>query len=157
MMMENILIPVGVMAALGLVFGAALALALKIFAVKVDPNMLKILSLLPGVNCGACGSAGCAAFAESLAKGEAVPAACTVSDDRSRKELAKLLGLEDGKKVTMLKRYLRSRYDMSPDDYRSKWGLPADYPMVAPNHSKRRSEMAKKIGLGRGGKAAKKK
>ncbi|KAA5805087.1 transcriptional regulator [Alkalicaulis satelles] len=59
--------------------------------------------------------------------------------------------LEDGKKLKMLKRYLRSQYDMSPDDYRRKWGLPADYPMVAPNYSKRRSEFAKEIGLGRGG------
>ena len=117
MMMENILIPVGVMAALGLVFGAALALALKIFAVKVDPNMLKILSLLPGVNCGACGSAGCAAFAESLAKGEAVPAACTVSDDRSRKELAKLLGLEDGKKVKMVATLLCNGGTRAKDKY----------------------------------------
>ena len=51
----------------------------------------------------------------------------------------------------MLKRYLRTTYDMSPDDYRQKWGLPADYPMVAPNYAKRRSEFAKRIGLGRRG------
>jgi predicted transcriptional regulator len=48
----------------------------------------------------------------------------------------------------MLKRHLRSAYDLSPDEYRSKWGLPADYPMVAPNYAKQRSEFAKKIGLG---------
>jgi len=58
--------------------------------------------------------------------------------------------LEDGKKLKMLKRYLRSTYEMSPDDYRRKWGLPADYPMVAPNYAARRSEFAKRIGLGRG-------
>ena len=58
--------------------------------------------------------------------------------------------LEDGKKLKMLKRYLRSTYNMSPDDYRRKWGLPADYPMVAPNYAARRSEFAKRIGLGRG-------
>jgi predicted transcriptional regulator len=57
--------------------------------------------------------------------------------------------LEDGKKLKMLKRYLRSRYGMSPEEYRSKWGLPADYPMVAPNYAAQRSEFAKKIGLGR--------
>ena len=68
-----------------------------------------------------------------------------------------IICLEDGKKLKMLKRYLRSQYDMSPEDYRRKWGLPADYPMVAPNYSKRRSQFAKQIGLGRGGKAAKKK
>jgi predicted transcriptional regulator len=58
--------------------------------------------------------------------------------------------LEDGKKLKMLKRYLRSTYNLSPEDYRKKWGLPADYPMVAPAYAARRSEFAKKIGLGRG-------
>ncbi len=58
--------------------------------------------------------------------------------------------LEDGKKLTMLKRYLRSRYDMSPDDYRRRWGLAADYPMVAPAYAARRSDFAKQIGLGKG-------
>ena len=57
--------------------------------------------------------------------------------------------LEDGKKLKMLKRYLRSNYNMTPEDYRAKWGLPADYPMVAPNYAAQRSEFAKKIGLGR--------
>ena len=56
--------------------------------------------------------------------------------------------LEDGKKLKMLKRYLRSRYDMSPDDYRRRWGLPPDYPMVAPNYARQRSSLAKQIGLG---------
>lgn len=56
--------------------------------------------------------------------------------------------LEDGKKLTMLKRYLRTHYNLSPEEYRRKWGLPADYPMVAPNYAKRRSQFAKKIGLG---------
>ena len=57
--------------------------------------------------------------------------------------------LEDGKQLKMLKRYLRARYDMSPEDYRRKWGLPPDYPMVAPAYAARRSDFAKKIGLGR--------
>jgi predicted transcriptional regulator len=57
--------------------------------------------------------------------------------------------LEDGKKLKMLKRYLRSRYGLSPEGYRTKWGLPPDYPMVAPNYAAQRSEFAKKIGLGR--------
>ncbi len=56
--------------------------------------------------------------------------------------------LEDGKKLKMLKRYLRTRYGLSPEEYRAKWGLPADYPMVAPNYAAQRSEFAKKIGLG---------
>jgi predicted transcriptional regulator len=58
--------------------------------------------------------------------------------------------LEDGKRLKMLKRYLRSRHNLSPDEYRRKWGLPPDYPMVAPAYATRRSEFAKQIGLGRG-------
>ncbi len=61
-----------------------------------------------------------------------------------------IICLEDGKKLKMLKRYLRSRYGMSPDDYRKRWGLAADYPMVAPAYAARRSDFAKQIGLGRG-------
>jgi len=57
--------------------------------------------------------------------------------------------LEDGKKLKMLKRHLRTNYNMTPDEYRAKWGLPADYPMVAPNYAKQRSDFAKRIGLGR--------
>jgi len=58
--------------------------------------------------------------------------------------------LEDGKKLKMLKRHLRSTYNMTPDEYRAKWNLGADYPMVAPNYAEQRSAFAKKIGLGRG-------
>lgn len=57
--------------------------------------------------------------------------------------------LEDGRKMKMLKRHLRTAYNLSPEEYRSRWGLPPDYPMVAPNYAKRRSDFAKKIGLGR--------
>jgi len=56
--------------------------------------------------------------------------------------------LEDGKKLKTLKRYLRARYQMSPEDYRAKWGLPPDYPMAAPSYTNQRREMAHKIGLG---------
>jgi predicted transcriptional regulator len=59
--------------------------------------------------------------------------------------------LEDGKKLKMLKRHLRTAYNLTPDDYRAKWGLPADYPMVAPNYAEQRSQFAKQIGLGRTG------
>ena len=58
--------------------------------------------------------------------------------------------LEDGKKLKMLKRHLRSAYNLTPDEYRTKWGLPPDYPMVAPVYAEQRSAAAKKIGLGRG-------
>ena len=57
--------------------------------------------------------------------------------------------LEDGKKLKMLKRYLRTNYNMTPEEYRARWGLAADYPMVAPNYSKRRRDLANEIGLGR--------
>ena len=57
--------------------------------------------------------------------------------------------LEDGKKLTMLKRYLRTNFDMSPEQYRAKWNLPADYPMVAPNYAAKRRDLAHLIGLGR--------
>lgn len=60
-----------------------------------------------------------------------------------------LVCLEDGAKLKMLKRYLRTRYDMTPEEYRAKWGLPIDYPMVAPNYAKLRSKHAKQIGLGK--------
>ena len=56
--------------------------------------------------------------------------------------------LEDGQKFKSLKRHLRTKYDLSPEDYRAKWGLPADYPMVAPNYAAARSELAKSMGLG---------
>ncbi len=59
-----------------------------------------------------------------------------------------IICLEDGKKLKMLKRHLKTAYDMSPDDYRERWGLPSDYPMVAPNYAKQRSKLAKAIGLG---------
>ncbi len=62
-----------------------------------------------------------------------------------------LVCLEDGKRLKMLKRHLRTSYGLTPDGYRKKWGLPADYPMVAPNYAAARSVFAKRIGLGRGG------
>lgn len=73
----------------------------------------------------------------------AVPISRSIQDDY-------IVCLEDGKRLKMLKRYLRSRYDMSPDEYRQRWGLPPDYPMVAPAYAARRSDFAKQIGLGRG-------
>jgi len=62
-----------------------------------------------------------------------------------------LVCLEDGKTFKSLKRHLRTKYDMSPEDYRAKWGLPKDYPMVAPNYAAARSALAKNMGLGKGG------
>jgi predicted transcriptional regulator len=59
-----------------------------------------------------------------------------------------LICLEDGKKLKMLKRHLKTAFNLTPDQYREKWGLSADYPMVAPNYTKHRSSLAKRIGLG---------
>jgi len=66
-----------------------------------------------------------------------------------------IICLEDGKKLKMLKRHLKTSYNMTPEDYRERWGLAADYPMVAPNYAAKRQELAKKIGLGRNRAAAK--
>ena len=71
----------------------------------------------------------------------AVPVKKSVHDDY-------IICLEDGKQFKSLKRHLKSKFDMTPDEYRAKWGLPADYPMVAPNYSKRRSELARTNRLG---------
>ncbi|MEC9431337.1 MAG: MucR family transcriptional regulator [Pseudomonadota bacterium] len=72
----------------------------------------------------------------------AVPVKKSVTDDY-------IICLEDGKKLKMLKRHLKTAYDMTPEDYRAKWGLSADYPMVAPAYARKRQELAKQIGLGR--------
>ncbi len=72
----------------------------------------------------------------------AVPIKRSVTDDH-------IVCLEDGKKLKMLKRHLTTAYDMTPEQYRAKWGLKADYPMVAPAYARRRQELALKIGLGR--------
>jgi predicted transcriptional regulator len=72
----------------------------------------------------------------------AVPIKRSVTDDY-------IICLEDGKKLKMLKRHLMTAYGITPEEYRAKWGLKPDYPMVAPNYSRKRQELAKKIGLGR--------
>jgi len=71
----------------------------------------------------------------------AVPVKKSVFDDY-------IVCLEDGKKLKMLKRHLKTAYDLTPEQYRERWGLAADYPMVAPNYAEHRSTLAKKIGLG---------
>jgi predicted transcriptional regulator len=65
-----------------------------------------------------------------------------------------LICLDDGRKFKSLKRHLRTKYDLSPEQYREKWGLPKDYPMVAPNYAASRSALAKSMGLGQGGRKA---
>ncbi|GIX17157.1 MAG: MucR family transcriptional regulator [Rhodothalassiaceae bacterium] len=88
--------------------------------------------------------AGLAGEGKAPAQKPAVPIRKSVTDDY-------IICLEDGRKLKVLKRYLRSRYNMTPEEYRAKWNLPADYPMVAPAYARKRAEFAKKIGLGRRG------
>ncbi|HAE29281.1 MULTISPECIES: MucR family transcriptional regulator [Hyphomonas] len=80
--------------------------------------------------------------ADAEALSPAVPISKSITPDF-------LICLEDGRKLKMLRRYLRSRYSMTPEEYRERWNLPADYPMVAPNYAKLRSKHAKNIGLGK--------
>ena len=80
----------------------------------------------------------------AVGKEPAVPVKRSITPDH-------LVCLEDGRKFKSLKRHLRTKYDMSPEQYRAKWELPKDYPMVAPNYAKARSELAKQMGLGQGG------
>ncbi len=80
-------------------------------------------------------------IAVSAAPKPAVPVKKSITPDY-------LICLEDGRELKMLKRHLRTTYNLTPDEYRAKWGLDPDYPMVAPNYARRRSEFAKQIGLG---------
>ena len=84
---------------------------------------------------------------EQAPKEPAVPIRRSITPDY-------LVCLEDGRKFKSLKRHLRTKYNMSPEEYRSKWGLAKDYPMVAPNYAKGRSDLAKQMGLGQGGRQA---
>ncbi len=84
---------------------------------------------------------------ETAPKEPAVPVRRSITPDY-------LICLEDGRKFKSLKRHLRTKYNLSPEDYRAKWGLAKDYPMVAPNYAKARSDLAKQMGLGQGGRQA---
>jgi predicted transcriptional regulator len=128
-----------------------LKLASDIVAAYVSNNPLPVSELpamIKSVHVTLCGLAGGAAGEVATTQKPAVPVKKSITPEH-------LVCLEDGKKLKMLKRYLRSRYGLSPDQYRAKWGLPADYPMVASNYAAQRSEFAKKIGLGRTAPAAK--
>ena len=122
-----------------------LKLASEIVAAYVSNNPLPVGDLAGMIKSvhATLGSLSLTAAAESaMTQKPAVPVRKSVGQDY-------IICLEDGKKLKMLKRYLRSRYNLSPDEYRAKWQLPADYPMVAPAYAAQRSEFAKKIGLGR--------
>ena len=104
-------------------------------------------SLIQSVHRALSGVASGADVAEAAPKEPAVPVKRSITPDF-------LVCLEDGRKFKSLKRHLRTKYNMSPEDYRAKWGLAKDYPMVAPNYAKARSELAKQMGLGQGGRQA---
>jgi predicted transcriptional regulator len=108
----------------------------------------ELSTLIGSVHRALSGVAGGVAEPEApAAKEPAVPVKKSIAPDY-------LVCLEDGRKFKSLKRHLRTKYNMSPEDYRAKWGLPKDYPMVAPNYAKARSDLAKQMGLGQGGRKA---
>lgn len=108
-----------------------------------------LTSLIQSVHKALAGVATGAEAVEVAPKEPAVPVRRSITPDY-------LICLEDGRKFKSLKRHLRTKYDMSPEEYRAKWALPKDYPMVAPNYAKARSDLAKQMGLGQGGRQAKK-
>lgn len=107
----------------------------------VAPGDLPVI--IKNVHATLVGMAGAGTEPAAGARRPAVPVKKSVTADY-------IVCLEDGKKLKMLKRYLRTRYKLSPDEYRARWNLPPDYPMVAPGYAKRRSDFAKQIGLGQG-------
>ena len=119
-------------------------LTAEVVAAYVSNNSLPV-SDLPGLISdvyGALGRTNSAPQAQAVEKPKpAVPVKKSVTDDY-------IICLEDGKKFKSLKRHLMTHYSLSPEDYREKWDLPADYPMVAPNYAAARSRLAKQMGLG---------
>ena len=125
--------------------GDLLALTTEIVAAHVSNNTVAVGDLGQLIN----------QVYQSLANIGSAPAAAPTTRPQPAVSVKKsiqpdyLVCLEDGKKLKMLKRHLRSSYNMSPDQYRQKWSLPPDYPMVAPAYAEQSSAFAKKIGLGR--------
>jgi len=127
--------------------GALLEMTADIVSAYVGNNSVSandLPSLIANIHAALSGVSTGPVEAEPEPKEPAVPIRKSISPDF-------LICLEDGRKFKSLKRHLRTKYDMSPEEYRSKWGLPKDYPMVAPNYAKARSDLAKQMGLGQGG------
>lgn len=121
-----------------------ITLTADIVAAHVSNNSVSVSdlpTLIANVH-GALSGLGARPVAEEAAPEPAVSVRASIKPDY-------LVCLEDGKKLKMLKRHLMTHYGMTPDDYRAKWGLPKDYPMVAPNYAEQRRSLAVKIGLGR--------
>ena len=120
-----------------------IALTSDIVAAHVSNNSVAVSDLPLIINSVHGALSGLSARAAEQARPEpAVPIKSSIKPDY-------VVCLEDGKKLKMLKRHLMTHYKMTPDDYRNKWGLPASYPMVAPNYAEKRRELAKAIGLGK--------
>ncbi|MEH3041460.1 MAG: MucR family transcriptional regulator [Sphingomonas paucimobilis] len=123
--------------------GTLIALTADIVAAHVGNNAIDvgdIPALIRNVH-GALAGLGAAAEAPAPRAEPAVPVRSSVKPDY-------IVCLEDGRKLKMLKRHLMTHYNLTPDQYRAKWNLPADYPMVAPNYAEQRRSLAKQIGLG---------
>ncbi len=119
-------------------------MATDIVAAYVGNNAVpasELPNLLSGVHSALSTVAGLSEPEPAAPQEPAVPIRKSITPDY-------LICLEDGRKFKSLKRHLRTKFDMSPEDYRRKWRLPADYPMVAPNYAKARSALAKEMGLG---------
>ncbi len=120
-----------------------LALTTEIVAAHVSNNTVSVGDLPQLINQVYNRSPISAASRRRLRRGRSPPSA-----SRNRSMPDYIVCLEDGKKLKMLKRHLKTAYNMTPEDYRERWGLPPDYPMVAPNYARQRSRLAKEIGLG---------
>ncbi len=120
-----------------------LTLAKKIVVAHIANNAIAVGDLASTIQ-GVCNALASVASEGAAAERPrpAVPVKKSVTRDH-------IICLEDGKKLKMLKRYLRTSYGMTPEQYRQRWGLPPDYPMVAPSYAAKRSALAKKIGLGK--------
>lgn len=119
-----------------------ITLTSDIVAAHVSNNSVAISDLPILINSVHGAISGLSGKAEPPRADPAVPIKSSIKPDY-------IVCLEDGKKLKMLKRHLMTHYGMTPEEYRAKWGLPADYPMVAPNYAEKRRELAKAIGLGK--------
>ena len=122
-----------------------LSLTTEIVAAHVAQNRVAVAELPELISKVHAALAGLGGAPETIAPSEQKPAVSV----RSSIKPDYIVCLEDGKKLTMLKRYLQTNFSMTPQQYRAKWKLPADYPMVAPNYAEKRRTLAKAIGLGR--------
>ncbi len=125
--------------------GGVVQITAEIVSAFVTNNKVKqgeLSNLIENVHLALVKAPAAAVEPEKLDLVPAVPIKKSVTPDY-------IISLEDGKKFKSLKRHLMSSYNLTPEEYRAKWGLPRDYPMVAPNYAKARSDLAKKMGLGR--------